>query len=111
MFPHTLTLYHKDATADKWTRSVVEHVLWDDLRARVMRTNGTESADRAVVYIPMVVDGVAREIPITDGDIIVKGVYDKEIVRSTKEISGLFVTGVATYDFGGELASWVVTAR
>ena len=111
MFPHTITLYHKDATADKWTRYVVDNVLWDDLRSRVMRANGTESTDKAVIYIPMIASGVAREIPIADGDVIVRGVYDKEIVRSTKEIAGMFVTGVATYDFGGELASWVVTAR
>ena len=111
MFPHAMTLYHKDATEDKWTRVVVEHVLWDDLRARVMRTNGTESADKAVVYIPVVINGAARHLDIADGDIIVKGVYDKEIVRSTREISGLFVTGVAGYDFGGDMASWVVTAR
>lgn len=111
MFPHTMTLYHKDETADKWTRIVVEHVLWEDLKARVMRTNGTESADKVAVYIPKVVNGVAREIPMADGDVIIKGVYDKEIVRSTKELSGVFVTSIADYDFGGDMSSWVVTAR
>lgn len=109
MFPHTLTLYHKDG--ERWNRSVVKNVRWDDLRARVMRTNGVESADKAVVYIPMEVDGVPRVVNISDSDIIVKGEYDKEIVRSSKEISGLFVTGVAEYDFGYDMASWVVTAR
>lgn len=107
MFPHTMTVYHKSDTDDKWERSVIEGVLWDDLRARVMRTSGTESADKAVVYVPM----EGHKVVLSDGDIIIKGVYDKEIIRSTKEISGLFVTGVAEYDFGDDMACWVVTAR
>lgn len=112
MYPHTMTVYHKtDPTVDKWERIVVEHVLWDDLRARVMRTSGVESADKALVYIPVNVGGVPRGLDVSEGDVIIKGVYDKEIVRSTKEISGLFVTGVAGYDFGDDMACWVVTAR
>lgn len=110
MFPHTITLYHK--TGETWQKIIVENVLWDDLKARLMRKTGTDSADKVVCYIPKVINGTARDIPIADGDVIVKGVYDKEIVRSTKELeNALFVNSVADYDFGGDMASWVVTAR
>lgn len=110
MFPHTITLYHKNG--ETWDKHIVEGVLWDNLKARLMRRQGIDSADKAIVYIPAVFNGVIRDIPITDGDVIVKGIYDKEIVRSTKELeNALFVTSVADYDFGTDMACWVVTAR
>ena len=110
MFPHTITLYHK--VGDTWQKSIIHNVLWDDLKARLMRKTGIDSADKVVCYIPKVINGSARDIPITDGDVIVKGIYDREVVRSTKELeNALFVTCVADYDFGGDMSSWVVTAR
>lgn len=110
MFPHTITLYHK--TGDAWQKMIVEKVLWDDLKARLMRKTGIDSADKVVCYIPKVINGTARDIPIADGDVIVKGVYDKEVVRSTKELeNAFFVKSVAEYDYGDDMASWVVTAR
>lgn len=110
MFPHTITVYHKEG--DGWSRHIIDNVLWDDLRGRVMRTQGVEAADKAVVYIPAVMNGVLRDVPIADGDVICKGIYDKEIVRSTKELeNALFVTSVAGYDFGDDMANWTVTAR
>lgn len=110
MFPHTITLYHKEK--DGWSRHLIEHVLWDDLRGRVMRTQGVESADKAIVYIPAVINGVLRDVPIADGDVIYRGEYDKEVVKSTKELENvLFVTSVAWHNFGDDMANWVVTAR
>lgn len=110
MFPHTITLYHK--TGDAWQKSIIYNVLWDDLKARLMRKTGVDSADKVVCYIPKVINGIARDIPIADGDVIVKGASEQEIVRSTKELeNALFVTSVATYDYGDDMASWVVTAR
>lgn len=110
MFPHTITVYHKNGSS--WARFVVENVLWEDLRGRLMRTQGVQSADKAVVYIPKVINGTARDIPITDGDVICKGVNEKEIERSVKELGeSLLITEVADYDFGEDMQSWVVTAR
>lgn len=107
MFPHKITLYHK--MGDAWDKQIIDKALWEDLKARLMRRTGIDSADKVVVYIPKRGN---ENIQISDGDVIVKGIYDKEIVRSTKEIeNSLFVTSVATYDYGGDMASWVVTAR
>lgn len=110
MFPHTITLYHKNGP--DWVRSVIDNVLWEDMRGRLMRTQGVQSTDKAVLYIPKVINGIARDIPIADGDLVYKGIYDKKVVKSSKELeNALFVTSVSEYDFGDDMASWVVTAK
>ena len=115
MFPHEMTLYHKtkdENGTECWSRSVVKRILWEDLRGRIMRKTGTDSANKAVVYIPMEEGGRMRRLDIADGDVSVKGIYDKEVVRSTRELEhALLVTAVETCDFGDEMKSWVVTAK
>ena len=115
MFPHEMTLYHKIKDEDgteSWSRSVVKRILWEDLRGRILRKTGTDSADKAVIYIPMENEGQERSLDIADGDVIMRGVCDKEVVRSTRELEGgLLVTTVETFDFGDGMKSWVVTAK
>lgn len=115
MFPHEMTLYHKtkdENGTECWSRSVVKRILWEDLRGRIMRKTGTDSSNKAVVYIPMEEGGRVRSLDIADGDVIVKGIYDKEVVRSTRELeNALLVTAVETFDFGDDMKSWVVTAK
>lgn len=108
MFPHYMTLYHRteENGAVAWNRSVIRGVLWEDLAGVVLRKTGVSPQDKAQVYIPMI-----HDIAIAEKDIIVKGVCEKEIVKSSKELpEGLYVTIVETYDFG-DLKHWRVTAR
>lgn len=107
MFPHYMTLYHRteDSGNVTWTRTVLKSVLWEDLAGVVLRKTGIAPEDKVQVYIPM------PSVQISEKDIIVKGVCEKEIVKSSKEIpEGLYVTTVETFDYSN-LKHWRVTAR
>lgn len=107
MFPHCMTLYHRqeDGGTVTWTRTVVKDVLWEDITGVVLKKTGITPEDKAQVYIKMPGAEVAEK------DIIVKGICDKEIEKSSKEIpEGLYVTTVETFDYSN-LKHWRVTAR
>lgn len=104
MFPHTMTVYHRTEDGT-WTRAVIKGVLWEDLTGLTLRKSGITPEDKVQVYIPM------PNEEITEKDIIVKGICDKTIGKSSKEITeGLYVTTIETYDYGN-LKHWRVTAR
>ena len=84
----------------------------DPMGGSSRKDHAENSSNKAVVYIPMEEGGRMRSLDIADGDVIVKGIYDKEVVRSTRELeNALFVTAVETFDFGDDMKSWVVTAK
>lgn len=104
MFPHIMTVYHRTEDG-MWNRTVIEGVLWEDLTGMMLRKTGITPEDKVQVYIPM------PNEEITEKDIIVKGICDKTIAKSSKEIpEGLYVTTIETYDYGN-LKHWRVTAR
>ena len=107
-FPHTITIYHRTESsgAVTWKRKTVSGVLWEDLQGMTLRKTGITPEDKAQVYIP-----IASEATVSEKDIIVKGVCDKVIEKSSKEIpEGLYVTAVETFDYG-KLQHWRVTAK
>ncbi len=107
MFPHEMTLYHRteEDGAVKWSRSVVQGVLWENLASITLRKTGITPEDKVQVYIPM------PGAEVSEKDIIVKGICDTQIQKSSKEIpDGMYVTSVETYDYGN-LKHWRVTAR
>ena len=110
MFPHTITLYHQTMTdgAQTWLRFVISGVLWEENAGSTMRKTGVTSTDGITVYIPM----TAENIQIADGDMILKGASDYEIIKSTKEQANAHrVSNVDIKDFGGSMAHYEVTAK
>ncbi len=111
MFPHTITIYHKEKQngVERWLRSVVSGVLWNENKGSVMRKTGASSADDVTVYIPM---AVLKDVQIADGDTIVKGDIAQEIAKSPKELAqGHLVTNVDIKDIGGAQAHCEVSAK
>ena len=54
----------------------------------------------------------AENIQIADGDMILKGASDYEIIKSTKELANAHrVSNVDIKDFGGSMAHYEVTAK
>lgn len=105
MYPHTITIYHRDE--NDWLRSVVSCVLWEEIRGRTMTTQGIQSGDSVAVYIPT----AGRDVTLADGDVIVRGVCPVEVQKSIKEVKGLHVASVSYYDYGDDMEHMVVTAR
>ena len=54
MFPHTCTIYNKyrEGREDKWHRTVLHGVLWDNVRGNKARSGAVDNDDSAVIIIP-----------------------------------------------------------
>lgn len=101
-----LTLYSKSVVnnAEVWTRSVIEHVHWENTKAANVIKSGLLQADSVTVYIPT----HNRTVPtIKPGDIIAEGIITKTIssayrITQLKEDYGNVVTvrSVDNYNFG-----------
>lgn len=101
-----LTLYNKSVenNVEKWTRSVIENVHWENRKAANVIRSGILQADSVAVFIPT----YNREIPtIKIGDVIVEGIVTKTIgpsyrISQLKEDYSNVVTvrSVDNYNFG-----------
>lgn len=132
MFNDAITIYNKylDGTTEKWQRTVVDGVFWNDIRGAVTRKTGSSSIDSVLIIIPCLAkasrafkepkEWVALEDKSTswtlqDGDIVIKGNVDYEIVKSTKELQGYdnvrTITAVDTKSFGGGMSHWEVSGK
>lgn len=133
MFPHTFTVYNKylEAGAEKWAPPmVITGVLWQAAYGANYRKTGQSDTDILTLIIPKVIPAAASYVPpeawralpdktgkwtLAKGDIIVKGICDIVIQRSSKELAGQDDTAVITKvdfkDFGGSMAHWEVGAK
>ena len=110
-----LTLYHKtfDKTSrlDKYECHEVFKVLWPEGYSVNAERTGLVDADNYVVYVPRCDDA-----PFTDGDIIVRGICDKEIStdypigKLQKEHTSLLLVSVVRHSYGGKRL-WSVELR
>ena len=105
MFPHNITLYHQTTESGSYARSVVNGVLWEDLKGLSIRKHGIASDDRAQIYIPM------GSVEPKEGDLVVKGEISTVITKAKDLPQALIITAVETYDYGGSQKHWRVTAK
>ena len=133
MFPHTCTIYNKyrENREDKWHRTVIHGVLWDNVRGINARSGAVDNDDSAVIIIPSR-DRTGYKTPkefaaLTDktgkwtvnaGDIIVFGnidfVFDDEhrladLERQHDDV--LTITKVDRKIFGTPLDHWELGAK
>jgi len=134
MFPHTVTLYNKyvDGGVEKWQRTVLAGVLWEDSsKGAVMRKTGLSNVDGLQLIIPILVDagGSSYVKPkawavlvdktgswtLQSSDSVVLGEIDYEIVKSSSELKQfddvLTITAVDTRDYGGDMSHWEVSGK
>lgn len=117
-----LTIYNKKfdkaTRMDKWYRTVIDNVFWDDTKAYNRNQSGLESADEVDIFIPFdynsdkkyvepikyqKLDNVDNYFTLQTGDRIVKGSIDLDIDKSTdldREVEAFTITSVDTKDFG-----------
>ena len=77
----TLYLYSKEGKAEKYTRTPVERVYWEDVRQSTFLKTGQRDGQTALVVIPM--DSLNGPMQFTNGkDLIVKGIVTDEIEGS-----------------------------
>jgi len=133
MFPHTCTIYNKyrEGREDKWQRTVIEGILWDNVRGINARSGAVDNDDSAVIIIPSR-DRTRYKSPkefaalpdktgkwtVNAGDIIVFGeidfVFDDEnrladLERQYDDV--LTITKVDRKIFGTPLDHWEVGAK
>ena len=133
MFPHTCTIYNKyrDGREDKWQRTVIAGVLWDNVRGINARSGAVDNDDSAVIIIPSI-DRNGYKSPkefaalpdktgkwtVNAGDIIFFGdidfVFDDEhrladLERQYDDV--LTITKVDRKIFGTPLDHWEVGAK
>jgi len=53
-FPHSCTVYnrYRDGREDKWQRTVLEGIFWDNVRGLTARTGAVDNDDSALIIIP-----------------------------------------------------------
>lgn len=74
----TLYLYSKEGKAEKYTRTPVQGVYWEDVRQSTFIKTGQRDSQTALVVIPM--DSLDKPIQFTNGkDLIVKGIVLDEV--------------------------------
>ncbi len=125
MFKDTVTLYNKyveDGT-ERWKRTVLPNVYWNDIRGTILRKTGVESACSVVIIIPRRTGYQKPKVWLKDrfgwtlqpGDTVVRGGVQVEIQRSiSKELDlddVLTITSVDHKDFGGSMAHWEVLGK
>lgn len=102
-----LTLYSRyiEGGLEKWTRTVIEHVHWENRKAANVIASGLIDANAVDVYIPL--HGRAETITIKPGDVIAEGIVTKTINTEytmtdlRKAYSDVVtVKSVDRYDFG-----------
>ena len=78
--PHSMTWYEatKSGTTTVWTRHEVQPVMWQSAEIDIADKQGSTSADKASIYVPL----IAGNFAFKKGDILVKGLVSDEITSS-----------------------------
>lgn len=130
-----MTIYNKyfdTATRlDKYQRTVLYGVFWDDKKAVNRLQSGLQDADEVLIVIPFSVSSNRQYIPpkeflrledksgyytLQEGDRVVRGDIEFEITGKVSELDDLYeaftVTSVDTKDFGSlHMRHWEVGAK
>ena len=123
MFPDTVTVYNKyvDGGTEKWKRTVLRGVYWNEIEGAILRKTGAASRCSVVVIIPR---RAGYQKPkaweqdragwtLKPGDTVVRGAVATEIQRSIGKELDLddvrTITAVDGKDFGGGMAHWEVS--
>lgn len=105
-----MTLYSRSVSggAEKWTRSVVYDVLWENRKAANVISSGLLDANAVDVFIPL--HGRSETISIKAGDVIAEGIVTKSITTEytisdlRKDYADVVtVKSVDRYDFGSSV--------
>jgi len=132
MFNDTCTVYNKyiDGKIEKWQRTVLTGVFWDEVRGSNFRKTGVENADSVFILIPKFVKADKQFLPsqewqsledkttswtLQPGDTITKGDITYEIIKSSKELEQFDecykITKVDGKLFNSSMAHWEVGAK
>ena len=130
MMNDTVTVFNRytEDNTEKWKRTVLRGVYWNDVEGAVLRKTGAASAASAVIIVPRAVnpgfvgpkswaalEDKTRFWTLQAGDTVVRGEVRKEIARSAaRELSDLDdVLTIVTVDDKnfGRLAHWEVSAK
>ncbi len=132
MFNDTCTVYNKyiDGKIEKWQRTVLNGVFWDEVRGSNFRKTGVENADSVFILVPKFVGVDKQFLPsqewqsledktgswtLQPGDTIIKGGITYEIIKSSKELEQFDecykITKVDGKLFNSSMAHWEVGAK
>lgn len=123
--------FDKETRLDKYQRTVLYGVFWDERKAVNRLQSGLEDADKVTIIIPFTVTTDKKYVPpkefeklddksdyftLQEGDRVVKGAVDFEITGKVsdldKEYEAFTITSVDTKDFGSlHMRHWEVGAR
>ena len=130
-----ITIYNryfdKETRLDKYQRTVLYGVFWDERKAVNRLQSGLEDADEVTIVIPFKVATDKKYVPpkefekledkagyftLQEGDRVVKGAVDFEITGKAsdldKEYEAFTITSVDTKDFGSpHMRHWEVGAK
>lgn len=100
----SMTLYHKvfDKTSrlDKWERYIIENVMWQGGKGASIN-KGYEKANDISIFIPYNINDNLADIPISIGDIVVKGIVENDITKqSDLNIDNYNITTLINNDYG-----------
>lgn len=133
MFPHAATVYnhYRDGREDRWQRTILKSIFWDNTRGINARTGAIDNDDSALIIIPCEertgylppkkfarTENKARNWTLQPGDKIVFGAIDFEINETHRlaELESdyddvLTITKVDRHLFGSSLDHWEVGAK
>lgn len=132
MFNDTCTIYNKyvDDKTEKWQRTVLIGVFWDEVRDSNFRKTGVENTDSIFILIPKFVKADKQFLPpqewqnaedkslywtLQPRDTIIRGNIAYEVVKSSKELEqfdGCYkITKVDGKLFNSSMAHWEVGAK
>lgn len=130
-----MTIYNKyfdtDTRLDKYQRTVLYGVFWDDKKAVNRLQSGLHDADEVLIVIPFSVSSNRQYVPpkeflrledksgyytLQEGDRVVRGDIEFEITGKVSELDDLYeaftVTSVDTKDFGSlHMMHWEIAGR
>lgn len=89
----TLYLYSKEGKAEKYTRTPIEGVFWDDVQQSTFLKTGQRDACSVLLIIP--IESIEEPLKLTKGkDIVTKGIVSNEIDCSNQEVMSKSLAGL-----------------
>lgn len=103
----SMTLYHKVFDKinrlDKWERYTIENVMWQGGKGASIN-KGYEKANDISVFIPYSKNDNLISIPISIGDIVVKGIIEENItMQSELKVDNYNITTLINNDYGSAI--------
>lgn len=132
MFNDVCTIYNKyiDNGVEKWQRTVLKGVFWDNVKGANFRKTGLENVDSVNILIPEFVEvsrgymkpklwdaleDKSNHWTIQPGDTVLRGEVTYGVVRSSKELEAYDdsykITKADYKDFGSDMDHWEVGAK